>query len=100
MQRTITIVVCYDVIAWYNPVVHELREKIIRWAAVQEVQEELAGCTNENPFTYVVLDVPFPPPHEERLRYEEEVGPMDREPIIPATTRSKSLWIPSQPSIG
>src|SRR5699024_4856501 len=30
------------------------------------------------PFKYSVLDVPFPPPHSVRLKYEKNVGPMDR----------------------
>ena len=63
---------------WQNPGFHDLLERGIRWAAGQDVQAELAEREIENPFEYTVLDVPFPPPHEERLRYEEEVGPMDR----------------------
>jgi len=69
----------HDERTWQNSGFHELLERGIRWATGQDVQEELASRTIENPFEYVVLDVPFPPPHEERLRYEEEVGPMDRQ---------------------
>ena len=68
----------HDERTWQNPGFQDLLERGIRWAAGQDVQAELAARTIENPFTYDVLDVPFPPPHEERLRYEEEVGPMDR----------------------
>ncbi len=68
----------HDERTWQNQGFHDLLERGIRWAAGQDVQDELATRTMENPFTYEVLDVPFPPPHEERLRYEEEVGTMDR----------------------
>ena len=95
----------HDERTWQNPGFHELLERGIRWAAGQDVQEELAGRTIENPFTYVVLDVPFPPPHEERLRYEEEVGPMDRgannpryyqkqEPLDPITAIDRMIVQP------
>lgn len=68
----------HDERTWQNPGFHDLLERGIRWAAGQNVQEQLASRTIENPFEYEVLDVPFPPPHEERLKYEEEVGTMDR----------------------
>src|SRR5690625_5497657 len=44
----------HDERTWQNPGFHELLERGIRWAAGQDVQEELAGRTIENPFTYVV----------------------------------------------
>jgi len=68
----------HDGRTWQNEGFHELLERGIRWAAGQDVQKTLSERSIGNPFEYVVLDVPFPPPHEERLRYEEEVGPMDR----------------------
>jgi uncharacterized protein len=68
----------HDQRTWQNPGFHDLLERGIRWAAGRDVQAELASRQIGNPFEYTVLDVPFPPPHEERLRYEEEVGPMDR----------------------
>lgn len=68
----------HDERTWQHPGFQDLLERGIRWAAGQGVQQALAERTISNPFTYDVLDVPFPPPNEERLRYEEEVGPMDR----------------------
>ncbi|MDR8390197.1 ThuA domain-containing protein [Aliifodinibius sp. S!AR15-10] len=68
----------HDNRTWRNEGFHDLLERGIRWAAGQDVQQALASRKIQNPFEYVVLDVPFPPPHEERVRYEEEVGPMDR----------------------
>ncbi|MEX1268608.1 MAG: PVC-type heme-binding CxxCH protein [Balneolaceae bacterium] len=68
----------HDERTWQNPGFHELLERGIRWAAKQDVQAELAARAISNPFKYDVLDVPFPPPHEERIKYEEEVGTMDR----------------------
>ncbi len=68
----------HDERTWQNKGFHDLLERGIRWAAGEEVQQALAARTISNPLTYAVLDVPFPPPHEERLRYEEEVGTMDR----------------------
>lgn len=68
----------HDERTWRNEGFHELLERGIRWAAGQDVQQALAGRDIGNPFEYVVLDVPFPPPHEERVRYEEQVGTMDR----------------------
>ena len=95
----------HDERTWQNPGFHELLERGIRWAAGQDVQAELANRTVENPFEYVVLDVPFPPPHEERLRYEEEVGTMDRgannpryyrkqEPLDPITAIDRMIVQP------
>ncbi|MEX2529996.1 MAG: PVC-type heme-binding CxxCH protein [Gemmatimonadota bacterium] len=63
---------------WSHPGFHDLLERGVRWAAGQEVQAELADREVGNPFRYVVLDVPFPPPHEARLEYERTVGHMDR----------------------
>lgn len=68
----------HDEHTWQNPGFHDLMERGIRWTAGQNVQEILAERIISNPFEYDVLDVPFPPPHEERLRYEQEVGTMDR----------------------
>lgn len=68
----------HDERTWQNQGFHDLLERGIRWASGEDVQQALAARTISNPFTYAVLDVPFPPPHEERLRYEEEVGSMDR----------------------
>ncbi|WP_158607302.1 PVC-type heme-binding CxxCH protein [Rhodohalobacter sp. SW132] len=68
----------HDERTWQNEGFHDLLERGIRWAAGEDVQNALENRTISNPFTYDVLDVPFPPPHEERLRYEEEVGTMDR----------------------
>lgn len=95
----------HDERTWQNPGFHDLLERGIRWAAGQDVQAELAERTIVNPFEYVVLDVPFPPPHEERLRYEEEVGPMDRgannpryykkqEPVDPVTAIDRMIVQP------
>lgn len=95
----------HDERTWQNPGFHELIERGIRWAAGQNVQQVLASRTIGNPFRYVVLDVPFPPPHEERLRYEEEVGTMDRgannpryyrmqEPMDPETAISRMIVQP------
>lgn len=95
----------HDERTWQNPGFHELLERGIRWAAGQEVPSALASRTIENPFEYVVLDVPFPPPHEERLRYEEEVGTMDRgannpryyrkqEPLDPITAIDRMILQP------
>ena len=80
----------HDERTWQNAGFHNLLERGIRWAAGQDVQEELASRTINNPFEYVVLDVPFPPPHEERLRYEEEVGTMDRGSNNPRYYRKQS----------
>lgn len=79
----------HDERTWQNEGFHELLERGIRWAAGQDVQAELATRFIYNPFEYVVLDVPFPPPHEERLRYEEEVGPMDRDSNNPRYYRQQ-----------
>lgn len=68
----------HDEHTWRNPGFHDLLERGIRWAAGQDVQAELAGRTVEHPFEYEVLDVPFPPPHEQRVEYEKTTGPMDR----------------------
>ncbi len=68
----------HDERTWRNEGFHTLIERGIRWSAGQNVQEALAERINGNPFEYVVLDVPFPPPHEERVRYEKEEGTMDR----------------------
>lgn len=73
----------HDERTWQNEGFQELLERGIRWAAGQDVQEELAKRKVQNPFDYVVLDVPYPPPHKERLRYEKEVGPMDRKSNYP-----------------
>ncbi|MEX2381846.1 MAG: PVC-type heme-binding CxxCH protein [Opitutales bacterium] len=63
---------------WSHPGFHDLLERGIRWAAGQDVQAALESRVIGNPFTYVVLDVPFPPPHQARLEYERTEGPMDR----------------------
>lgn len=84
----------HDERTWQNPGFHDLLERGIRWAGGQDVQMELASRKIENPFEYVVLDVPFPPPHEERLRYEEEVGPMDRESNNPRYYRKQKAVDP------
>ncbi|MEX2600915.1 MAG: PVC-type heme-binding CxxCH protein, partial [Balneolaceae bacterium] len=95
----------HDERTWQNPGFHDLIERGIRWAAGQDVQEALSARRIENPFRYVVLDVPFPPPHEERLRYEEEVGTMDRgannpryyrmqEPVDPEVAISRMIVQP------
>lgn len=84
----------HDERTWQNPGFHDLLERGIRWAAGQEVQEELASRTIENPFEYDVLDVPFPPPHEVRLEYEEEVGPMDRESNYPMYYKKQKALSP------
>lgn len=68
----------HDERTWSNPGFLDLLERGIRWAAGQDVQSELASRTIRNSFKYEVLDVPFPPPHEQRLEYEKTVGPMDR----------------------
>lgn len=73
----------HDERTWRNEGFHELLERGIRWAAGQDVQQALASRTISNPFTYDVLDVPFPPPHEVRVEYEETVGPMDRQSNYP-----------------
>lgn len=68
----------HDERTWRNTGFHDLLERGIRWAAGQDVQKALASRTIGNPFEYAVLDVPFPPPHEVRVEYEKNVGPMDR----------------------
>jgi putative membrane-bound dehydrogenase-like protein len=68
----------HDERTWQNEGFHKLLERGIRWAAGQDVQEKLAEVKTTNPLKYEVLDVPFPPPNAERIRYEDEVGPMDR----------------------
>ncbi len=73
----------HDERTWRNPGFHELLERGIRWAAGQDVQQALASRIVSNPFTYDVLDVPYPPPHETRVEYEKEVGPMDRQSNYP-----------------
>jgi len=73
----------HDERTWRNEGFQDLLERGIRWAAGRDVQKELDSRKIENPFEYEVLDVPYPPPHEERVKYEEEVGPMDRESNYP-----------------
>ncbi len=68
----------HDERTWRNKGFHDLLERGIRWAAGQDVQKKLSEVKTKDPFKYVVMDVPFPPPNEERIRYEKEVGPMDR----------------------
>lgn len=80
----------HDERTWQNEGFHELLERGIRWAAGGDVQQELVSRTIENPFTYEVLDVPFPPPHEERIAYEDSVGPMDRESNNPRYYRQQA----------
>jgi putative membrane-bound dehydrogenase-like protein len=86
----------HDERTWQNPGFHDLLERGIRWAAGQDVQEVLASRKIENPFKYVVLDVPFPPPHEERKRYEEEVGPMDRGSNYPMYYKQQKALSPEE----
>ncbi len=73
----------HDERTWRNPGFHELLERGIRWAAGQDVQQVLASRKIEDPRTYTVLDVPFPPPHSVRLQYEATEGPMDRKSNYP-----------------
>jgi uncharacterized protein len=90
---------------WSHPGFHDLLERGVRWAAGEDVQGALAEREIQNPFQYVVLDVPFPPPHEARLEYERTVGHMDRgannprwyrmqEPLDPETAISRMLLPP------
>src|SRR5699024_7044379 len=67
----------HDQRTWQNPGFMKLLERGIRWVAGQDVQKALANRKIEHPFKYSVLDVPFPPPHSVRLKYEKNVGPMD-----------------------
>ncbi len=73
----------HDERTWRHAGFHDLLERGIRWAAGQDVRQALAARPISNPFTYDVLDVPYPPPHEARLAYEENVGPMDRQSNYP-----------------
>ncbi|MEX1182362.1 MAG: PVC-type heme-binding CxxCH protein, partial [Gemmatimonadota bacterium] len=69
----------HDGRTWTNPGFQDLLERGIRWAAGQDVQQALATRTISNPLRYEVLDVPFPPPYEVRLEYEQAEGrSMDR----------------------
>lgn len=86
----------HDERTWQNPGFHDLLERGIRWAAGQDVQAALASRTIENPFEYEVLDVPFPPPHEVRLKYEEEVGPMDRDSNYPMYYKKQKALSPEK----
>lgn len=86
----------HDERTWRNPGFHDLLERGIRWAAGQDVQKELAGRKISNPFEYEVLDVPYPPPHEERVRYEEEVGPMDRDSNYPMYYKKQKALSPTE----
>lgn len=67
-----------DAQTWQHPGFHLLLERGLRWVAGASAEEAARPQPVVNPFRYVVLDVPFPPPHYERMRYEAEVGPMDR----------------------
>ncbi|MDZ7693998.1 MAG: PVC-type heme-binding CxxCH protein [Balneolaceae bacterium] len=86
----------HDERTWQNAGFHDLLERGIRWAAGQDVQQALASRKIENPFEYVVLDVPFPPPHKERMRYEEEVGPMDRGSNYPMYYKQQKALSPEK----
>lgn len=86
----------HDERTWRNTGFHELLERGIRWAAGQKVQQTLASRTIDNPFKYDVLDVPFPPPHEVRVEYEKNVGPMDRGSNYPKYYKQQKALSPGE----
>jgi glucose/arabinose dehydrogenase len=56
------------------------------------VQQALSERTISNPFRYTVLDVPFPPPHEDGCAMKRKWARWTGEPTTRGITANNCLW--------